>query len=51
MKKQYPTKAIEYIEEHFPKGHKSRGYAMCLCAIAFLEGKEVLKEKQRGKVK
>jgi len=37
--KRYPEKAMEYLNEHFPKGDKRRGEAMVLLGIAFLEGK------------
>ena len=36
----YPEKAIDYLDEKFPKGNKKRGEAMALLAVAYLEGKE-----------
>lgn len=52
-KEKYPEKAIEYLDEKFPKGKtKFRGEAMCLLALAFLEGKEIgRKEKKKWKKK
>ena len=49
MKKKYPEKAIEYIDAHFPKGDKRRGEVLVVNAIAFMEGKEIGKEGEKGK--
>ena len=48
---EYPTKAMKYLNKHFPKGHKKRGDAMVLLAVASLEGKEIGREEQKEKKK
>jgi hypothetical protein len=44
----YPEKAIEYLDEKFPKGDKRRGEAMVLLAIAFQEGEQEIIRRTKG---
>ena len=45
-------KAIDYLDEHWPKGHKDRGEAMVLLALAQIGGRaeqKFLEEKWKEK--
>ena len=36
--------AIDYLDEHWPKGHKERGEAMVLLAMAQIGGREEMRQ-------
>ena len=46
-KKDYPNEAIKLVDKYFPKGHKQRGDALVILAIAFYEGQRIKKEKRK----
>jgi len=46
-KKDYPNEAIKLVDKYFPKGHKQRGDALVILAIAFYEGQRIKKGKEK----
>jgi len=46
IEQQLKIKAIELLEEHFPKGNKGRGTATVLIALLLYETLKIIKEEK-----